>query len=312
MAAALIVACAFRLSADDTGDAHSTLDVGGITRTYVVHVPTKLPPSAPLVLSFHGHFSTGEQQSLLTHFDSLSNRYGFIIVYPDGIDRSWNDGRVQDKGADDIAFVKALIGDFAGRYHIDPKRIYATGFSNGATFSQYLGCFMADQIAAIAPVSGYMPVDDVAGCRPSRPISVLEIGGTADPIEPYKGGEVRIGYLDRGAVLSAEDSLAIWRKNAGCPASAAVAPLKPIGPVSGGPGPGARGSPEPADGTRVMTATYAPCHARTGVVLYTVVGGGHAWPGGPQYFPRAFIGTASQTFDASQAIVDFFYAHPRQ
>jgi polyhydroxybutyrate depolymerase len=290
-----IAATAARAVAADAGDERASIAVGAATRTYVAHVPAGGKAGMPVVFAFHGHFSNGAAQARLTDLDRLSDADGFIVVYPDGVAGTWNDGRALDAGADDVAFVRALIDVLVRRYAIDPRRIYATGFSNGASFTQYLGCRLADRIAAIAPVSGFLPVEDAAACRPSRAISVLEIGGTADPIEPYAGGNVRIGALDRGDVLGAVATIARWAANAGC----APAPrVDPIAPSAAG------------DVTRVTQTTYENCSAGASVVLDTIEGGGHAWPGGPQYAPALFIGVASRQLDASRAVVDFFLAHP--
>ncbi len=240
-AGAILTACA---QERDTADTPGSITVAGVQRTYVAHVPPHLGPSVPLVLSFHGHFGTGAGQSRLTRFDVQSDAFGFIVVYPNGIKRGWNDGRTRNKGDDDIAFVKALIADFSRRYPIDPKRIYATGFSNGATFTQYLGCMDAGQIAAIAPVSGSLPSEDAAECRPARPLPVLEIGGTADPIMPFAGGEITLGKENRGGVLSAQRTIQLWAANARCKAPPSVAALAPIAPN---------------DGTSVTLTRYATC-----------------------------------------------------
>jgi len=282
----------------DGADTVGSLTVGGVERYYLIHVPAALGSSVPLVLSFHGHFGTAREQSDLTGFNALSDRYGFIVVYPEGIARSWNDGRPQDAGSDDVGFVKALIADLSKRYPLDPKRIYATGFSNGGSFAEYLGCTLAAQIAAIAPVSGYLPVADVAGCRPARAISVLVFGGTADPIEPYAGAHVMIGTIDRGYGLSAEATATFWSANAKCVSVPTVSSLAPPDTA------------DPADATSVTSTAYGGCVDDADVVLDTIHGGGHRWPGGPRSLLPSAAGIATRRIDASAAIVTFFYAHP--
>ena len=293
---AAVIAVAPGACAAETTDTTGSIVVGGVNRTYVVHVPAKLGSSVPLLLSFHGHFGTGAGQARLSNFSALSERYGFIVVYPDGINRGWNDGREGSKGADDIGLVKALIADFSRRYPIDRKRIYVNGFSNGAMFSQYVGCALANQIAAIAPVSGYLPTEDAAGCHPVRPIPVLEIAGTADPIMPFTGGEIKLLGFNRGAaVLSAKQTISMWANNAKCKGPSQSSTLAPIATN---------------DGTSITRTSYVSCVNGTSVVLYTVIGGGHAWPGGRQYLPKLIIGRASRQLDASQTIDEFFLAHP--
>ncbi|HTW83710.1 MAG TPA: PHB depolymerase family esterase [Candidatus Sulfotelmatobacter sp.] len=280
--------------APTSGDRAGSVVVGGVTRTYVYHVPPTLGKRVPLILVFHGHYMTGEQQSKMTHLDPLADRRGFIVVYPNGIRRGWNDGR-RNKGVDDLGFLHALIATFAQRYPIDRKRIYVTGFSNGATFSEIVGCTQADTIAAIAPVSGPLAADMLSSCHPQRPISVLAIEGTADPLVPYGGGQVHILGFARGAVLSIRQTIDFWKTNAHCTIGPRETALPPI---------------PPGDGTRVTRTAFAGCTDDAAVQLYTITGGGHAWPQGPQYLPKAVVGIASTQLDADGAIVDFFYAHP--
>ena len=275
---------------------------GGVTRTYVLYVPSKAPPRPALILAFHGHGGDGAGQERLSGLDRLADRDGFIVVYPDGLTAphtrwpGWNDGRRQNGGADDLAFARALVADLTKRYRVDRKRIYATGFSNGGTFTEYLGCKMTGVFAAIAPVSGSIPVADRASCAPSRAIPVLEIAGTADPIMPYDGGEIRLLGVDRGEVTSAPGTAAFWAGNDYCNLTPHVQTLP---------------SSVPADGTSVRLETYGACSAGTTVELYTIVSGGHTWPGGRQYLPKAFVGIASNQLDASRTIVDFFLAHSK-
>jgi len=282
-------------------DLRQSLVSGGVERSYVVHLPSGIVPRKPsaLVLAFHGHLGTGAGQARLSGLDALADRFGFIVVYPDGIDRSWNDGRstVISK-TDDLGFVRALLDDLTHRYPIDAKRVYATGMSNGAMFVQYLACNFADRIAAIAPVAGPLPADDRASCRPSRAISVLEIHGTADPIVPYGGGAVK-NYRARGnggVVLSVAETIAFWAHNAGCSDAPRTERLAPVAP---------------ADGTGVVKTTFADCRRGAAVTSYAIDGGGHTWRGGWAYMPRFLIGTTSDQLDASRAIVEFFLAHPR-
>ena len=274
-----------------------TIGVGGVTRSYVAHVPQKLPAHPALVLAFHGHGGNGAGMERLSGLDAPADRNGFIVVYPDGMNHGWNDGRSIGSHADDTGFVTALIAAFAKQYAIDPHRVYAAGFSNGATFTQVLGCRFADRFAAIAPVEGTMPAIDRAGCRPQRALSVLEIGGTADPIMPFAGGQITLPIFgQRGEVLSVADTVAFWASNAGCARAPAVFQLPAV---------------EPADGTSVTRKTFPGCRGATGVVEYDITGGGHTWPGGRPYFSERIIGKTSNQLDAAATIAAFFLAHPQ-
>jgi polyhydroxybutyrate depolymerase len=269
------------------------LSVGGVQRTYLVGAPAKKSPM-PLLLVFHGGGGRGSGMVRLTGFNDLADRYGFVVVYPDGLRRQWNDGRLPfNNHAEDVAFVSALIDAVAKEYPIDRKRIYAAGMSNGAMFSQRLGCELASRIAAIAPVSGNMPAAIAPDCRPARPISVIQINGTADPLVPFNGGDVISPRL--GKVLSSSDTVAFWAKVDGCASKPVSTPLPPLAP---------------ADGTSIVRTVYSGCRAGTAVTFYRVEGGGHTWPGGFQYLPRSIIGPASQQLDASDTIVQFLLDHP--
>jgi polyhydroxybutyrate depolymerase len=172
-----------------------TIEVGGLSRTYHVHVPPGLDAApAPLVLVFHGGGSNGPATERLTRFTALADREGFVVALPDGVGHNWNDGREIARSrahrdhVDDVAFVAALL-DAVPRHHaIDPRRVYATGISNGGIFSHYLAAHLAGRLAAIAPVVGGIADPPSRWLRPERPVSVLILQGTSDPLVPYHGG----------------------------------------------------------------------------------------------------------------------------
>ena len=281
-----------------SADAKVHIMVDGIDRTYVVHAPRMAQPAGgfPVVLAFHGGGGTAESMVRLTRLNDIADARGLVIVYPDGIDRHWNDGRSTIKNkTDDVAFVRALLDDVGRNYPIDRGRVFATGISNGALFTQRLGCELAGEISAIAPVAGPMAADLASRCQPVRPVAVLQIEGDADPIIPYNGGKVADfgGRGEGGLVLSTQETVALWGRMDGCTGRSPVETLPP--PQQATP-----------DGTQVTRMHFLGCHAGAQVVLLTILGGGHTWPGGPQYAPRFIIGKASSQLDASATIVDFF------
>ncbi|HEV2440831.1 MAG TPA: PHB depolymerase family esterase [bacterium] len=292
--------CLWGLPAAGAGDPTETLGAGGVARTYVLHVPPGGDPPAAraLVLAFHGGGGRGRGMVALTGLDALADRDGFIAVYPDGINRQWNDGRRTVRWAvDDVGFVAALIAALSHRFHIDRGRVYATGISNGGLFAERLACDLAPDIAAIAPVAGNMPADIAPACAPARPVSLIQISGTQDPLVPYGGGQIArpFGLGEGGVVWSVADTVAFWARRDGCDGA----------PVRTTPAPIA-----PPDGTRVVRTAYERCARGTSVALYTIEGGGHTWPGGPQYLPVGLIGPASRQLNASEVIVEFFRLHP--
>ncbi|MBN2573699.1 MAG: hypothetical protein JXP73_03975 [Deltaproteobacteria bacterium] len=195
------------------GNHKATLQHGGRARTYTLHVPSGLPAGEPLavVFDFHGAGGNGSQQQGMSGWAALGDREGFLTVFPDGVDGYWN---VDDKCCgtagksqiDDIGFLRAIIDKLRADICIDAKRIYASGFSNGGGFTHRIGCDAADVVAAIAPVATDLRTQP---CNAARPISMVEIRGMADSLEPYEGGLV--GPAGGQYVLvGAKESLKLW------------------------------------------------------------------------------------------------------
>jgi polyhydroxybutyrate depolymerase len=160
----------------------------GRIRWYLLYVPSSYQPGTPmpLVLSFHGAGSNHYEQELVSAMTIKAEEEGFMVVYPkaQGIESFWY--LPSGVGGDvDLNFVTDLIEYLESKLAIDPQRIYATGFSNGAGLVDSLGCRLADKIAAIAPVAGvYTYWED---CTPSRPLPVVSFHGTADTAAPFQG-----------------------------------------------------------------------------------------------------------------------------
>jgi polyhydroxybutyrate depolymerase len=223
------------------------------------------------------------------------------VVYPKGLDKQWNDGRsLQRNKSDDLAFVDALLKDLQSRLKIDKKRIFATGISNGGFMSFLLACERADVFAAVAPVAANLSIGRLDQCKPSQPISLLNIVGTDDTTVPFKGGRVKVflGIKDRGRVLSSDETLQKWLKIDGC---SDKAQLSTIDKVS-------------TDKTSIEDSRYVEnCKNNTEVRRIVVVGGGHAWPGHkPNH--RLFAGAmlTSEEIDATEVIWKFFSEHARK
>jgi polyhydroxybutyrate depolymerase len=218
-------------------------------------------------------------------FDAGGGQNGFICA----------SGYACTHGIDDIAYVRALVADLATRIDVDPKRVFATGFSNGAAMTQRLACQAADAFAAVAPVSGENQFA-LAGCTPARPVAVLDIHGTLDACWPYAGGNG--GCIDSGLYVSVADTLAGWAARNGCDATPTLTPLAPLAGVN--------------DGTSVVRHDYAGCSAEGQLSHLEVVGNGHFWAGGNPYASGSVVGgVMSRQLDTGQAVVDFFVAHGR-
>jgi polyhydroxybutyrate depolymerase len=278
----------FAASLDDK----RSVSVGGLTRNYLLHVPANLPAgkSAPLVLVFHGGGGHDWNMPGFTHFDDLADQEGFYVAYPDAVNRHWNDSR-GESDADDVGFTRELIAALERAHAIDPHRIYATGISNGGFFSNRLACDLGDKIAAIASVAATMPKPLAADCKPARPISVLYMQGTDDPLVPIDGGTV--GFVKgrgRGENISLADSAKFWRSIDGLSAAPAV---KEYPDRTG-------------DGTSIHRELWTGGKDDAEVDVYTIEGGGHTWPGGIQYLPNMIVGKASQNLNATRTIWEFF------
>jgi polyhydroxybutyrate depolymerase len=247
--------CGARASALPGGDAPGELLFGGLPRTYQVHVPAGLDHPAGLVINLHGAGATGSAQAALTNYNAVADAHGFVAVYPDGIDFSWADGRgasIPDRqGVDDVGFLVALVDRLTHDYGVDPGRVFATGMSAGAFMAARLACERADIVSAIAPVAGTLGT--AFPCSPSRPVSVLQVNGTDDPVVPFNGGTMlgRGGYSD---IVAAPAMAQRWRELDRCPS-----------PVEDVPAPARR-------------FTAAGCADGAEVVFVQNDGGGHTWP----------------------------------
>ncbi|MBZ5656342.1 MAG: hypothetical protein LAO56_13820 [Acidobacteriia bacterium] len=270
------------------------IQVNGITRTYLLYVPKSITRNhpAPLLLVFHGGGGHNYNMPRFTGFDHLAAARGLVVAYPESVNTHWNDTRALSR-ADDVAFVRTLIADLESRYPVDPARVYATGISNGGFFSQRLACDLSPQIAAVASVAATMPETLVPVCHPSNPVSILFMQGTNDPLVHIEGGNVARTH---GRNISLADATQFWvdhNQTVKKPDSSDL-------------------PSHDSNGTSVHRDVYAGGKQETEVVVYTIRGGGHTWPGGPQYFPAFLVGKVNHDINASEVIWDFFSRHARQ
>ncbi len=186
--------------------------------------------------------------------------------------------------ADDIAFLNQMLDQFALKYSIDTRRIYATGLGDGGFMAQRVGCNMADRVAAIAVVGAAFPKTMI--CLPSRPVPALFISGTDDPIVPYESGTYK---PRRFHVLSAEESAKTWAKFDRC----AEKPAQDKIPAA------EKGAKD------TKTFTYSGCQDNAQVALYSVKNGGNTWPGGEQYMSEKEVGKTSNALNANESIWGF-------
>ena len=246
-----------------------TMFSGGRLRCYHLYVPPGYDPAqpAPLVVSLHGYLLNPNLQAAISGWHDLADREGFIVAYIQGTSypRRWNAGDTWSAGdVDDVQFFRDLIDDLSTQAEVDRSRVYVNGFSNGGGMSVRIGCDAADAVAAIGSVSG--AVVDMAACNPSRPVPAMAFHGTADWILPYEGGLMPMLPLRYAAGLvqapiyfvGAEEWVATLATFNGCDPAAETLP--PRGDVQGW--------------------RYTGCNQDADVILYTIIDGGHQWPGG--------------------------------
>ena len=286
------------LARDEAAAADLTISIesGGRTRSALVHVPPSYTGAepVPLVLLLHGGGGNGAQAARSYRMDAVADRENFIVVYPNGTSRigsmlTWNAanccGYAYERGVDDVAFIRALVDELERRYRIDPRRIYATGMSNGGMMTYRLACALSDRLAAIAPVAGAL---NEQTCAPHSPLPVVIFHGTEDQQVLYDGG-YGPGQFEPRYDEPVSHAVSFWVAHNGCSAS----------PVT-----------ETSASGEIVKQTYGGGAAGAEVVLYTIVGGGHAWPGGePPSRPGADVPT--QAISASELMWAFFERHPK-
>jgi polyhydroxybutyrate depolymerase len=267
-----------------------TIQAGGLERSYLLYLPASRGDGRPVPLLLVFHAAGGGASGIASHagLTGPATARGYVVAYPEGVERRWNDGRGAGGGQDDVEFIRVLLDSLGRELPVDPKRIYATGISNGAGLTYRLACDLPGIFAAIAPVAGAPATAIEERCTATLPVSVLSFQGTRDRLMPYEGGNVSIR---RGQVLSAQRSAALFAEVNGCASPPAVT----VEPDS------------VKDGTRVRRAVYGGCREGREVLLYTIEGGGHTWPGGPPV--GRLVGRVSRDLDATRTLLDFFDRH---
>lgn len=278
------------------GDHLRTLVVDDLERSAIVHIPPGYSPEepTPIVLAIHGYAMRAVAMVGFSGLNETADEKGFVVVYPNGTGpkplMSWNAGGFTEgvgTRADDIQFFKKLLDDLSSVINVDQKRIYACGMSNGGMMCYRLAAEMSDRIAAIAPVAGTMPNVDM---HPNRPVSVIHFHGTRDKLVPYEMDDERSQFWLN--LKSVAETIQNWIRLDGCsdvPASVDVLS-------------------KPDDDLVVTRQIYGPGKENTEVVLVTIEGGGHTWPG--QVPPFRLLGESTMSVSANQMIWEFFEKHP--
>jgi polyhydroxybutyrate depolymerase len=282
---ALVVtdAVSFRVTNRSNGSFVSS----GRRREYFLYVPQtndRAKPT-PLVISMHGAGGWPVQEMNLSGWNRLADAQGFIVVYPSAAEgpgpRIWH----VDTGAGlkrDVAFISALIDTLEASWNIDPTRIYANGMSNGGGMTFVLSCALSDRIAAFGMVAAAQTLP-WSWCTDRRPAPMIAFHGTADPDIPYNGGMSWMAPDSFPNVLTWTKN---WARRNQCAANAVHSMVA-------------------ADVTRL---DYPACAGDATVVLYTIRGGGHTWPGG-EPMPEWWVGPTSRSIDATGLMWAFYREH---
>ena len=281
-----------------------TFQHGGRERSYWLQVPPTYDgrKPLPLVLVFHGAGGAGKSTANATLWNDKADHEGFFVVAPDGTPvfpdreadfranpRLWNDGSgtgaIGRLNIDDVGFVGALVDDLQQRLAIDPQRIYATGFSNGAGLTFRLAAEMSTRLAAVAPVASHCRLADP---HPQRAIPTLYMVGTADPLVPYDGGDVRMPWGNLEKKPPVIETLEKWARALDC-------------------------SEQPKnvsnqDGVKIFR--FGPGRDGSELLVYTIEGMGHHWPGGRSRLPESLVGKKLDTLNATDVIWSYFASHP--
>ncbi|MBA3030502.1 MAG: hypothetical protein FP816_17055 [Desulfobacteraceae bacterium] len=282
-----------------------TVTVDGVARKYLLHVPDGPMDGAPLpvVFIFHGGGGTAQGTIRETGWIAKADEYSFLAVFPEGMPpfpalpsgfstnpQRWNDGSGRfNLEVDDITFVNKILEDLEADFSIDPSRIFATGFSNGASMAFRVGVELSDTFAAIAPVAGALWLE---GFNLDEPVSLIYITGTEDTLNPMDGGQPK---LVSGEIINEQEKPPVqehmdkWSAALGCD-------QPPVGleTIAG-----------------IVGETYANCLEPADVVYYRIEGMGHTWPGGTSLLPESMVGKTSDLMDGTQTIWEFFQDHPK-
>lgn len=266
---------------------NESIIVDHMRREFITYLPGGVGDKAPVIISLHGRLGTAARQMTFADFRPVADRDKVIIVCPQGIERSWNDGRgtpANSRGINDVKFIDELITYIINTYHADSSRIYVTGMSNGGFMTSRLACELNKRIAAVAIVAASMDKD--MGYQPTQAMPVMYIQGTKDPLVPFTGGQMKGAG---GVIYSHEDILKKWAAIDKCDSKPVVTDLPVL--VN--------------DGTSVQKVEYSSAGGLK-VIGFTIVDGGHTWPGGTQYLPKFMIGPLSKNLNACDEIWRFF------
>ena len=261
------------------------INIDGKKREYYLSFPENTSKPFPLIINFHGFLSHAIEQQEFSQMDNYAHLNGVGVIYPEGINKSWNIGKDMMSEENDIGFVNTLIDSVTSKYNIDSDRIYACGFSNGGEFSYELMCGLSNKIAAFGSVGGNFIINEKRSCNINREIPLIHIHGTKDRLAKYNGYN---GYF-----LSTISSVDFWAKHNQLD-KMVVENIEDI---------------HKKDRTTVEKYTFYKDNSDTKVIHLKVINGGHVWLGSPTFdlfYQKLLFGRNNHEINSSKELVDFF------
>lgn len=271
-------------------------------RSYTVYIPSNYDPTipTPLVTVLHGSPGNATGIAYITDMNVTAEQEGFIVLYPDGIDNSWNYTRglslFGNNPRDDVLFITELIDDLGNRLNLDENRLYMSGFSNGGFMTQRLACSVPDEFAAFAVVgaTGFYGMTEI--CPEPLHVNMLFIHGTEDVSVPWEGLVITLGGERRYMTLPVPQSTALWARLLGCDADFTRDDIP---------------KKSESASSQVTKFTFQNCPDTAELVFYGVLGGGHNWPGVPGRISDEIAGVVNTDVNANALIWEFFSQHHR-
>jgi polyhydroxybutyrate depolymerase len=280
----------------------ATIEVNNIERKFYYYVPSGVSANPKLIFVLHGSKMTAREMVIATghQFNYLADESkNAIIVYPQGYMKAWNTCRIEAAGEakqlklDDVGFFEKMINFFSSKYNIDKSDVFAIGVSNGAQMCYKLAKEKPELFKGFAAVSANLPVETNNDCfETKQPVSILVMNGTADPIDPYNGGEVKLDGISHGTVVSTEQTMHYWNSLAKCDtASVKEYDFPDI---------------DKSDNSTAVEYTYTSVITSKEVVLVKIINGGHNLPN-PTFFlwPKA-LGNVNKDINAPEIIFNYF------
>ncbi len=284
----IIISCATSsILSNASQSTHECAPFNAIERCHTIVRATSQPARA-MVLALHPAYTSPQRVERLSGFAKMAAKQGFDVLYPEGIEQHWNDGRGAGKtktvadNIDDVAYLTALTKRYA-----KDKPVLVMGMSNGGMMAMRMVCDSEFKFAAMATVVSNLPYSLPTDCKQTYTLPVWMLFGEADEVVPPSGGAIYGSAKDWGKVESAADTLAFWQKRNGC--DDAKNNITTIDTIID-------------DSTSLEITTNKACN----ITNINVVGGGHAWPGEPKWYAWIFgRGPVSDEMNTTKVLLEW-------